>query len=94
MGSLTDVLKFVEDLQIVAKGDGFDVTLSDSQVERLKNNLRGAVMSPTTGKKSLVRVTNMRKVLLPVAVELSWPYLAMGIGAGVLGGIWLAKFVK
>lgn len=91
MASLTDVVKLIGELNIVSTGEGFDVTLSDNQVEAMKNSLRKAVLSPSTGKTNPVRITNMRRVLLPVAWELAWPYVAMFAGAGVLAGVWIAK---
>ncbi len=91
MSSLLDVANFVKDLQIVSTGDGFDVTLSDRQVESMKGTLRRAINSPSSGKKSPVRVTNMRRVLLPVAAEMAWPYLAAFIGTGFLVGLLVGK---
>ncbi len=91
MSSLVDVANFVKDLQIVSTGDGFDVTLTDRQVESLKGSIRRAVTAPSSGKKSPVRVTNMRRVLLPVAAELAWPYLAAIIGGGFLLGLIVGK---
>lgn len=91
MASVSDVVKLIGELQIVSTGDGFDVTLSDAQVEAMKNSLRKAVLNPSTGKTNPVRITNMRRVILPVAWELAWPYVAMVVGAGVLAGVWIAK---
>lgn len=91
MSNLSEVLDFVQDLKIVSSGDGFDITLSDKQVESMKSTLRKAITKPGSGKPSPVRVTNMRRVLLPVAAELAWPYLAMLVGGGVLAGLLIGK---
>lgn len=91
MSSLLDVANFVKDLQIVSTGDGFDVTLTDRQVDSLKSSIRRAINSPSSGKRSPVRVTNMRRVLLPVAAEMAWPYLVGIIGAGFLAGLIIGK---
>lgn len=91
MSNIADVLEFVQDLSVVSNGDGFDITLSDRQVESMKSTLRKAITTPGSGKPSPVRVTNMRRVLLPVAAELAWPYLAMLVGGGVLVGLLIGK---
>lgn len=94
MGSAVDVLRFLADLQIVATGDGFDVTLTDSQVASMRKTILDAIDAPSengTGTRSPVRVTNFRRVLNPVIWRLTWPY-ALGIATAGIGlGYIIAK---
>lgn len=94
MASILDNLKagadFLQGLQITRAEDGtFDIQLSDTQVETMKRQLRSALLDKS-GKPSRVRVSNMRRVILPVAAEISWPYILAMVGGGFL----LGRFIR
>ena len=84
--TIAELGELIGSLTIVAKSDGFDVTLSDAQIKKYRDALYNAANKRSDGKPSKVRITNLNRIIVPVALKLAWPYLALLIGGGILIG--------
>lgn len=86
MSTASEIADIIGGLTIVSNADGFDVTLSEAQVKKYRDNLFAAVNKKRDGTKSKVRITNLNRVIVPVALKLAWPYVLAVFAAGFFSG--------